>query len=80
MQTTQQSLKKGDHVRVLPSHPWMPDRYGLIKCVEQRTGNRFLVKFDIFELGMWHDDDGDAVLQLGDRDLALVREDLSLAA
>jgi hypothetical protein len=58
----------------------MPERLGTIKQIQNRVGNRYLVKFDIYELGMWHDDDGDPVLRLGDEDLVLVREDLTLAA
>jgi len=58
----------------------MPDRDGTIKQVENRVGNRFLVKFDRDELGMWHDEDGDPVLRLGDDDLLFIEESLSLAA
>jgi len=58
----------------------MPDREGIIKLVEKRIGNRFLVKFDKDELGMWHDEDGDPVLRLGEADLVLIEESLSLAA
>ena len=58
----------------------MPERYGTIKQVENRIGNRFLVKFDREELGMWHDDDGDPVLRLGDDDLAFIEESVSIAA
>jgi hypothetical protein len=68
-------LKKGDRVRVSINHQWMPQRYGTIKQVESRTGNCFLVKFDRDELGMWHDEDGDPVLRLGERDLVLVGVD-----
>ena len=65
-------LKKGDRVRVATNHQWLPQRYGTIKQVENRSGNCFLVKFDSDELGMWHDDDGDPVLRLGERDLVAV--------
>lgn len=64
-----QSLKEGDRVMVLGSHLWMPKRYGTIKQVLTRTGNRFLVKFDSDEIGLWHDEDGDPVLRLGEKDL-----------
>lgn len=80
MSTMQRSLKKGDRVRVVSIHQWMPDRSGTIKQVENRTGNRFHVKFDRDELGMWHDEDRDPVLRLGEDDLLLVEESLSLAA
>jgi len=38
------------------------------------TGKRnwFLVKFDRDELGMWHDEDGDRLLRLGETDLVSV--------
>lgn len=76
----QHILNKGDRVMVVSIHPWMPDRYGTIKQVERRTGNRYLVKFDRDELGMWHDEDGHPVLRLGEKDLALVEDRLGLAA
>ena len=47
---------------------------------QNRTGNRYLVKFDTYELGMWHDEDGEPVLRLGDSDLILVAADLNSAA
>jgi hypothetical protein len=68
-------LKKGDRVRVTANHKWLPQRHGTIKHVESRTGNCFLVKFDRDELGMWHDEDGDPVLRLGETDLVLVAVD-----
>ena len=58
----------------------MPDRCATIKQVEYRIGNRFIVKFDRDELGLWHDEDGDPVLRLGEDDLVLIEESLSLAA
>lgn len=51
MSTRQRSFKKGDRVRVASFHQWMPDRDGTIKQVEDRIGNRFLVKFDRGEPG-----------------------------
>ncbi len=80
MNTMERNLRKGDRVRVQSAHLWMPDRHGIVKHVQNKTGNRFIVKFDGYELGMWHDDDGDPVLQLGERDLVLVQDRLSLAA
>ncbi len=80
MITMQHSLKIGDRVRVVSIHQWLPDREGTIKQVEKRIGNRFLVKFDRDELGMWHDKDGDPVLRLGEGDLVLNDESLNLAA
>ncbi len=74
------SLTTGERVRVKTSHPWMPDRQGVIKCVHNKMGNRFIVRFEGYELGMWHDEDGDPVLQLGEKDLVLMHEALSLAA
>ncbi|MGH7770938.1 MAG: hypothetical protein ACREQA_01730 [Candidatus Binatia bacterium] len=80
MVTMKRIVRKGDRVRVVSSHKWMPERYGTIKQVENRIGNRFLVKFDREELGMWHDDDGDPVLRLGDDDLAFIEGSVSIAA
>ncbi|MBI2997684.1 MAG: hypothetical protein HYY46_04405 [Deltaproteobacteria bacterium] len=76
----QRDLKSGDRVRVAVIHKWMPERCGTIKQVENRIGNRFLVRFDKDELGMWHDEDGDPVLRLGEGDLVLVEEKLNLVA
>jgi hypothetical protein len=67
-------LQIGDRVRVASIHRWMPDRCGTIKQVRHKNDTRFLVKFDADELGLWHDDDGEPVLSLGDRDLVLLEE------
>ena len=80
MSLTQRILKIGDRVRVVSVHQWMPDREGVIKQVVKRIGNRFLVRFDRDELGMWHDEDGDPVLRLGEIDLLFIEEGLRLAA
>ncbi len=80
MSAMPRGLGKGDRVRVVNIHRWMPERCGTIKQIEYRIGNRFLVKFDRSELGMWHDEDGDPVLRLGEADLILLEEDLRLAA
>ncbi len=80
MGTTQCILKIGDRVRMASTHRWLPERDGIIKQIENRIGNRFIVRFDRDELGMWHDEDGDPVLRLGEMDLILVEESLSLAA
>ena len=74
------NFTKGDRVRVAIRHPWMPGRYGTIKEVQDRTGNRYLIKFDSFEIGMWHDEDKDPVLRLGDGDLVLIERGVSRAA
>jgi hypothetical protein len=68
----ERTLKKGNRVRVAANHRWLPDRYGTIKQVDNRKRNWFLVKFDRDELGMWHDEDGDPVLRLGETDLVSV--------
>ena len=78
--TIQRSLKKGDRVMVVSIHRWMPERGGIIKRVENRIGNRLLVKFDRDELGMWHDEDGDPVLRMGESDLVCTAETQDLAA
>ncbi len=80
MGTIKRGLKKEDRVCVVGFHPWMPGRCGTIKQIEYRIGNRFLVKFESDELGMWHDEDGDPVLRLGEKDLVLVDDGLGLAA
>ena len=77
--TIQRSLKPGDRVKLVSRH-WLPERYGTIKHIEHRTGNRFIVKFDRDELGLWHDEDGDPVLRLGENDLTLVHESERVAA
>jgi hypothetical protein len=68
------SLQIGDRVKVASIHRWMPDRCGTIKRVRHKNDTRFLVRFDADELGLWHDDDGEPVLSLGDRDLVLLEE------
>ena len=78
--TMEHIFRAGDRVRVAAAHRWMPERQGTIKEVQKRAGNRFLVKFDAYELGLWHDDDGDPVLRLGEKDLLPVDERLSRAA
>jgi hypothetical protein len=52
----------------------MPDRFGTIKQVKHRKGTRFVVRFDADELGLWHDDDGEPVLSLSERDLVLLED------
>lgn len=68
------SLKEGSRVKVVSNHLWMPDRYGTIKRLEARRGNCLVVKFDVDELGVWHDEDGDPVLRLGEDDLILIEQ------
>lgn len=80
IRTNQLILKTGDRVMVATTHPWMPERCGSVKKIETRIGNRIIVKFDNDELGLWHDDEGDPVLRLGEKDLILLEERLSLAA
>lgn len=77
---THHHFKEGDRVMVASSDRWLPERYGTVKRIEKRTGNRFVVKFDIDELGLWHDEDGDPVLRLGQDDLILIDESLGVAA
>jgi hypothetical protein len=68
------SLQVGDRVKVAAIHRWMADRRGTIKQVRHKKETRFLVRFDADELGLWHDDDGEPVLSLGDRDLVLIED------
>ena len=72
--TFKHNLTIGSRVIVTDSHQWMPGRFGIIKRVEHRIGNRFVVKFDSDELGVWHDEDGDPVLRLGDADLIPIED------
>jgi hypothetical protein len=68
------TFKKGDRVKVIANHRWLPQRSGTIKqVVDNGKRNCFLVKFDSDELGMWHDEDGDPVLRLEERDLVFVK-------
>ena len=76
----QRFFKIGDRVRVLSIHRWMPERCGTIKQIENRIGNRFLIKFDKHELGMWHDQEGVPLLRLGEKDIVLVEDGIDLAA
>jgi len=60
----------GDRVRVSQTHRWMRGESGVIKDIEISFGeNNIIVKFDRDLLGMYHDDDGDAVLRLTEIDL-----------
>jgi hypothetical protein len=65
-------LRIGDRVRVSGVHRWLPDRCGTVKQVRTKSGNRFVVCFDADEYGLWHDEDGDPVLSLGEKDLILL--------
>ena len=76
----QHDLKEGDRVTVVATHRRMPGRYGIVKKVQVRVGNRFLVQFEPDELGVWHGEDGEPVLRLGEDDLVLVEESQNLAA
>lgn len=80
MGSGQRIFREGDRVRIVSSRLWMPDRNGTIKRVENRIGNRLLMKFDRDELGLWHDQDEDPVLRLGEGDLIFIEESLSRAA
>ena len=67
-------LQIGDRVRVASIHRWLPDRCGTIKQLKHKKGTRFLVRFDADELGLWHDEDGEPVLSLGEGDLVLLED------
>jgi len=43
----------GDRVRVIDRHPWMAGRSGIIIKIEDRTGNRFTVRMDREEIGLF---------------------------
>ncbi|HEX9443499.1 MAG TPA: hypothetical protein VGA73_05235 [Candidatus Binatia bacterium] len=68
------ALRIGDRVRVATLHRWVPDRRGTIKQIGARAGGRFLVRFDADESGLWHDEDGEPVLTLGEKDLILLED------
>ena len=74
------NFKNGERVKVVGHHRWMANRDGIIKQVRKTAGNRFLVKFDQDELGTWHDEDGDPVLCLSEKDLVPAEDRTSLAA
>jgi hypothetical protein len=74
------NFKQGHRVQVVAHHPWMANRHGVIKRIHNIIGNRFLIKFDHDELGTWHDEDGDPVLFLGEKDLILSEDATGLAA
>ncbi len=57
---------EGDRVRTAQTHPWKPNRNGVVKALDEE---RYIVKFDKDECGLWHDEDGDPVLKLGEKDL-----------
>jgi hypothetical protein len=76
----QHVLRKGDRVMVASTHPWLPQRFGTIEKVENRIGNRYMVKLDSDELGLWHNEDGEPVLRLGENDLVFVEDELDAAA
>jgi len=61
--------KVGERVRVMQNHRWMKSATGVIKEIQHRIGNNIIVKFDRDLLGMYHDEDGDAVLRLSETDL-----------
>jgi hypothetical protein len=80
IKTIEHVLAKGDRVMVASSHPWLPQRFGTIKKIENRIGNRYIVKFDSDELGVWHNEEGEPVLRLGENDLVFVKDGFEMAA
>jgi len=48
--------KVGDRVRIVDTHRWKPGRVGNIIEIEDRTGARFVVRFDHAELGFYYED------------------------
>jgi len=46
----------GDRVRVSDRHLWFAGRFGIIIGVEDRTGNRFTVRMDREEIGLFAED------------------------
>ena len=46
----------GDRVRVSDRHMWFAGRSGIIIEVEDRTGNRFTVRMDREEIGLFCED------------------------
>ena len=67
----------GDRVRVIDRHPWAAGRSGTIIKIEDRTGNRFTVKMDREEIGLFSDEKMGPtnLLRLGDIDLEWLGEE-----
>ena len=48
-------LKVGDRVRVADVHRSKPGRVGEIIEIQERTGNRYVVRFDKAEIGFYRE-------------------------
>jgi hypothetical protein len=64
-----QNLQIGDRVRIADHHRWNPGIGGRIYEIQQRSGNRFVVRLDYDPGNVWHDDDGWPCLRLNEKDL-----------
>ena len=53
--TVKRSLQVGDRVETSKQHRWMPGRKGTIIKIYNRTGNRYVVRFDIPEMGFYRE-------------------------
>ena len=64
-------LKVGDRVRVVDAHRWKPGRVGEIIEIEERSGSRYVVRFDHTELGFYRELSSwePKLLRLGEIDL-----------
>lgn len=65
-------LKVGDRVRIVDTHGWKPGRVGEIIEIQNRVGNRYVVRFDEPELGLYTEEGESAsprLLRLNNMDL-----------
>jgi len=70
--------KVGDRVRIVDTHRWKPGRVGRIIEIEDRTGARFVVRFDHAEIGFYTQTKGENkpdLLRLSERDLEFYPDD-----
>jgi len=53
--TAKRSFQLGDRVKIVSSHRWMPGRTGKVVGLQPGANNRFVVRFDIPELGFYRE-------------------------
>jgi len=71
----------GDRVRIVDTHRWKPGRVGRIMEIHDRTGARYVVKFDKSEIGFYRAKKGVGepnLLRLSEYDLEFYPEDAEL--
>ena len=75
--TVKRTFQVGDRVQISSTHRWKPGRVGAIIEIHDRTGSRYVVRFDRPELGFYseHKDKSEPrLLRLGEFDLELIDE------